>query len=60
VKESLGIPEEYRVIALVIVEMHSEAIHPYLMEKQAEVERERPQRLPLERFAYINRYTGGE
>ncbi|MGD2200785.1 MAG: nitroreductase family protein [Candidatus Bathyarchaeota archaeon] len=56
VKDILGIPEEYRVITLVNVGKHSETIHPFLTEKQAEIEKERPERLPLEKFAFLNRY----
>jgi nitroreductase len=57
VKEILGIPEEMRLITLVIVGKHSETISPLLSEKQAERERKRPERLPLEGFAYMNRFT---
>jgi nitroreductase len=54
VKEILGIPEDMQVITLVIVGKHSETIGPLLTEKQAETEKERPERLPLEEFAYVN------
>jgi nitroreductase len=57
VKEILGIPEEMTVITLVIVGKHSETISPLLSEKQVERERERPERLPLEEFTYVNRFT---
>ena len=54
VKEILGIPEEMQVITLVNVGKHSETIGPLLSEKQAEREMTRPERLPLEEFAYVN------
>jgi nitroreductase len=55
-REILGIPEEYQVIALIIVGKHSEEISPVLSEKQVEWEKERPLRLPLEKFAFFNHY----
>lgn len=54
VKEILGIPEDVKVITLVIVGRHSETIGPLLSEKQVESEKERPGRLSLEEFAYVN------
>ena len=57
VKETLDIPEEMRLITLVIVGKRSETISPLLSEKQAEREKKRPERLPLEEFAYMNRFT---
>ncbi len=55
-REILGIPEEYQVITLIIVGKHSEAISPLLSEEQAKWEEERPKRLPLEKFAFLNHY----
>jgi nitroreductase len=57
VKEILGIPEEMRLIALLIVGQRSKTMGPLLTEKQAEREKNRPERLPLEEFAYLNRFT---
>lgn len=54
VKEILGIPEDMQVITLVNVGKHSDTIGPLLSEKQAETEKERPERLPLEEFAFVN------
>ena len=54
VKEILGIPEDMKVITLVVVGKHSETIGPLLTEKQVEAEKKRPERLPLEEFAYVN------
>lgn len=56
VKEILGIPNEMTVITLVIVGRHSAEISPVLSEKQMAWEKERPERLPLEEFAYIDSY----
>jgi nitroreductase len=58
VRETLGIPDEYQVITLVNVGKKADGIHPYLSEDQARTELERPDRLPLEMYAYHNRYTG--
>ena len=58
VKEILGIPEDMQVITLVIVGQHSETMGPLLTEKQVESEKERPERLSLEEFAYVNGFKG--
>lgn len=58
VKEILGIPGDMQVITLVIVGKHSATIGPLLTEKQAETEKKRPERLPLEKFAYVNAFRG--
>ncbi len=55
-KEILGIPNEMEVITLTIVGKHSEEINPVLSEKQIEAEKKRPDRLPLEKFVFKNRY----
>jgi len=60
VKQALGIPAGYQLITLVNVGKHSNKIHPYLTGKQAEAEGERPERLPFERYAYINHCTDTE
>ena len=57
VKEILDIPDEMQVITLVIVGKQAESIGSLLTEKQAGWERERPERLPLEEFAYVNRFA---
>jgi len=59
VKEILGIPEDMQVITLVNVGKHAETIGPLLTEKQAETEKQRPERLPLEGFAYVNAFPVG-
>ncbi len=58
VREILGVPDDYQVITLVNVGRKADGIHPYLSEDQARAEKRRPERLPLERYAYHNRYTG--
>jgi len=56
VKEILRIPEEMTVITLVNIGERREELRSVLSEKQREWERERPERLPLEKFVYINAY----
>jgi nitroreductase len=55
-KEILGIPEEYEVITLIIVGKHSEKTSLLLSEEQVEREKARPERLPFERIAHLNRF----
>lgn len=57
-REVLGIPEEYQVITLVLVGKRSMTLNPSLSEEQIEAEAARPERLPLERFAFMNGYGG--
>ena len=54
VKETLGVPEDMKVIALVIVGKHSESMSPLLSEKQVEWENERPERLLVGEFTYVD------
>lgn len=56
-REVLGIPDDIRVITLVIVGKHSQTFNPVLSEKQIRDEKQRPERFPLETFVYRNRYT---
>jgi nitroreductase len=55
-KEILNIPAEMTVITLVNVGRKREEMRPELSEGQIAAERERPERLPFETFAYLNRY----
>jgi len=55
-KEILGIPEDMMLISLIIVGKHSSTISPVLSEKQVDWEKTRPERLPFEKFAYLNSY----
>ncbi len=56
VREILKIPVEYNVITLVIIGKKSDKLSPLLSEKQRLVEPERPERLALDRFMYLNMY----
>ena len=56
-KEVLRIPDDMTLITLVMVGRHSADISPALSEKQIESEKNRPERLPLEGFVHLNRYT---
>ena len=58
-KEVLGIPDEMEVITLVMVGRHSETISPVLSDKQVEAEKNRPERLALEKFVYIDSFNLG-
>lgn len=55
-REILGIPEDMNVITLIIVGKHSSKINPLMNEKQIEVEKERPERIPIENLVYMNHY----
>lgn len=54
--EILGIPDEYKVITLIIVGKHAEIISPVLSEEQREAEKQRPERKPIEEFVFLNQY----
>lgn len=58
VKKALNIPEDMKVITLIIVGKHSEEISPILSEEQRKNELHRPERLHLEKFAFIDLYEG--
>ena len=58
VRATLGIPDEYTVLALIIVGKKMQEIHPSLSESQIERELKRPERKPLEEWAYHNVYQG--
>jgi nitroreductase len=57
-REILGIPEEFTVLALIIVGKKMQEIHPSLSEDQMKKEAKRPMRAPLEQWAYHNKYKG--
>lgn len=59
-KEALGIPAEFRLITLIIFGMHAAQAKEggLLTAKQVETEKSRPERLPLEKYAFFDRYTG--
>jgi nitroreductase len=52
----LGIPEDYKVITLIIVGKHSEKTGPLLSEEQAAKEKKRPIRKRLSEFVNIDRF----
>lgn len=56
VKELLSIPGNMTVITLVNVGKHSDKISTVLSEKQAEQEKERPPRYPLEKIVFRNKF----
>jgi hypothetical protein len=58
VRAILGIPKDMQVITLVNVGKHADTLHDTLTEQQKAVEKERPERLPFEKFAYVDRYDG--
>lgn len=55
-REILGLPEGYQVITLVNIGRKADTIGPELSPKHREAEAHRPERLPLEGYAYLNRY----
>ncbi|MEX2738039.1 MAG: nitroreductase family protein [Candidatus Wukongarchaeota archaeon] len=55
-KQVLGIPEDMLLITFVIVGKKSENIKPNLTEKQAQIEKQRPERKSLEKIAHTNTY----
>jgi nitroreductase len=56
VKEILDIPEEAKVITLIIAGRHSNTINPILNEKQIESEKIRPSRKSTDNFVFLNSY----
>lgn len=60
VREVLAIPDEYKVITLIIVGRHSKNIPKYLSEKQVDAETQRPVRKPLESFIHHNNFVEEE
>jgi nitroreductase len=56
VKKVLGIPEGMQVITLVNIGKKSDVLHDLLSNSQKEMELTRPERLPFEKFAFIDKY----
>jgi nitroreductase len=56
-REILNIPEDMDVVTLVIIGKHSHHISPVLSDKQVTAETTRPERLPLDQFVYLNKFT---
>jgi len=57
VKEILGIPPDMNVITLINIGRHAADIKPELSEKQIADEKNRPERMPLEKFVHHNKYS---
>lgn len=57
-REILDIPDEYKVITLIIVGKHAEIINPVLSENQISAEKRRPSRKKIESFVFLNKFTG--
>ncbi len=58
-KAALGVPDDLKLITLIIVGTWSRTPAPGLSEKQLEAERERPPRLAFEAFAFLDRFASG-
>lgn len=56
VKEILGIPEDIKVITLIIFGIHSDKIDPSLSQKQREAEENRPERKKIGEICFHNAY----
>jgi len=54
----LGIPEEYKVITLIIVGKHADKVSPVLSVKQAAREKRRPRRKKISDIVSIDRFEG--
>jgi nitroreductase len=52
----LGIPEEYKVITLIIVGKHAEKVSPVLSDKQRSSEKRRPRRKTFADFVFIDKF----
>jgi nitroreductase len=57
-KEILNIPQEMRLITLVIVGKHSDEIKSELSENMAKGEKQRPPRKSFDEFAWIDEFKG--
>ncbi len=55
-KATLGLPADMRLIALLVGGEHDERANELMSEKQVEMEKKRPERLPFSRFSWIDRY----
>ncbi len=59
-REILGIPDDFKVITLIIVGRHAETISPVMSEKQVTSENARPPRKELSEIAHFNRFGGND
>ncbi len=60
VKSILAIPDDMRVITLLIVGKKSPDLNPLMTENQKKVEISRPERRPFKKFVHLNRFSGDE
>ena len=58
VRAVLGIPDDMTVITLVIFGRHADGLSDLMSEEQKSVEGERPERLPVEEFAFTDSFRG--
>jgi nitroreductase len=58
VHEILGIPQDYQIITLINIGMRAAEINSTLSPEKIQAESIRPERLPFERFAFLNSYGG--
>jgi nitroreductase len=57
VRQTLGLPDEYHVHTLIIVGRKADSLSPVLSDKQIAWEKERPERLPLNKFVFIDYFS---
>jgi nitroreductase len=57
VKKALNIPEDLLLIPLLIVGKKSAEMNSDMSDSQKEIEKERPERLSFDEFAYMDRYS---
>ena len=55
-REITDIPDEYKIITLVIFGKHSKKMNKNLSEKQIIAENKRPERASFDKFVYLNKY----
>jgi nitroreductase len=60
VRKALNIPEDLLLITLLIVGKKSAQMNPDMSDIQKEIEKERPERMSFDEFAYLDRYPPSE
>ncbi|MDD8025714.1 MAG: nitroreductase family protein [Acidobacteriota bacterium] len=58
-RAALGIPEDHKVITVIAVGRKADALNPVLSPNQIRQEAERPERLPLDRFVFLDGFGRG-
>ena len=56
-KSLLNIPDDMRLITLITIGKHSKEVNPVLSESMKLGEKQRPPRISLEKFVYLNKYN---